>query len=54
MGLEQTFFRVEENVGAIELCANISSPVTDCPISFPFDVSLSTDDGTAGYFPVQT
>ena len=54
MGLEQTFFRVEENVGAIELCANVSSPVTDCPTSFPFDVSLSTDDATAGYFPVQT
>ena len=47
VGLEQTFFRVSEDVGVVELCANVSSPVIDCPIKFPFEVQLSTCDGTA-------
>ena len=47
VGLEQTFFRVSENVSLVELCANVSSPVVDCPIKFPFEVNLSTRDGTA-------
>ena len=48
VGLEQTFFRVGENEGYVELCANVSFPEISCPIEFPFDVSLSTADGTAG------
>ena len=48
VSLEQTFFRVAENEGYIELCANVSFPAITCPIEFPFDVSLSTADGTAG------
>ena len=48
VGLEQTFFRVAENEGYIELCANVSFPEISCPIEFPFNVSLSTADGTAG------
>ena len=48
VGLEQTFFRVSEDVGVVELCANVSSPVIDCPIAFPFEVQLSTRDGSAG------
>ena len=47
VGLEQTFFRVSEGVDVVELCANVSSPVVDCPIKFPFEVNLSTRDGTA-------
>ena len=47
VGLEQTFFRVSESVGVVELCANVSSPDVDCPIKFPFEVNLSTNDGTA-------
>ena len=47
VGLEQTFFRVSEDVGVVELCAIVSSPVIDCPIKFPFEVQLSTCDGTA-------
>ena len=46
VGLEQTFFRVSESVGVVELCANVSFPVVDCPIKFPFEVNLSTRDGT--------
>ena len=48
VGLEQTFFRVSEDVGVVELCAIVSSPVIDCPIKFPFEVQLYTCDGTAG------
>ena len=48
VGLEQTFFRVSEGVGVVELCANVSFPAIDCPIAFPFDVQLSTFDGSAG------
>ena len=47
VGLEQTFFRVSESVGLVELCAIVSSPVVDCPIKFPFEVNLSTRDGNA-------
>ena len=47
VGLEKTFFRVSEDVGVVELCANVSFPVIDCPIKFPFEVQLSTCDGTA-------
>ena len=53
VGLEQTFFRVMENVGVVELCAIVSSPDCTCPIAFPFDVILSTADGTAGKVPIQ-
>ena len=48
VGLKQTFFRVGEKEGYVELCANVSFPEITCPIEFPFDVSLSTADGTAG------
>ena len=52
MGLERTSFLVMENVGVVEVCVNVSFPTIDCPIAFPFDVVLSTDDGTAGNMPV--
>ena len=47
VGLEQTFFRVPESVGVVELCVIVSSPDVDCPIKFNFEVNLSTRDGTA-------
>ena len=50
VGLEQTFFSVMEDVGSLELCANVSFPEITCPIEFPFNVSLSTADGTAGIY----
>ena len=51
MGLEQTVIRViEEETGDVELCVNVTSPVIDCPIEFPFEVRLSTSDGTAGKY----
>ena len=48
VGLEKTFFRVNESVGTVELCAVVFSPDISCPIKFPFEVRLFTEDGTAG------
>ena len=48
VGLEQTFFRVTEGIGVVELCANVSEPDIECPIKFQFDVQLYTADGSAG------
>ena len=48
VGLERTFFRVSENVSVVELCAIVRSPIITCPITFPFDVRLSTRNGQAG------
>ena len=53
VGLERTFFNVSEDVGVVELCAIVISPVITCPITFPFDVRLSTDNGDAGNDIVQ-
>ena len=48
VGLEETFFRVSENIGLVELCVNVSFPGIECPIEFPFNVRLSTRNGIAG------
>ena len=48
VGLEKTIYNVSESVGVVEVCAIVYSPTIDCPIAFPFDVSLSTSDDTAG------
>ena len=48
MGLESTSYSVLEEMGMVEVCAVIYSPVIDCPITFPFDVSLTTTNGRAG------
>ena len=50
MGLEKTFYQVSEDVGVVEVCAIVYEPNRNlaCPISFPFNVSLSTGDDSAG------
>ena len=48
MGLERTLYSVSEDVGVVEVCAIVYSPTIDCPITFSFDVSVSTSDSTAG------
>ena len=48
MGLERTFYNVSEGVGVVELCVVVYEPDIICPIEFPFNVRLSTADGTAG------
>ena len=53
VGLEKTFYNVSEDVGVVEVCAIVYMPTIDCPIAFPFDVSLSTRDGSAGkHYPL--
>ena len=48
VGLEKTFYSVNESEGVVEVCAVMYSPSTECPIAFPFNVSLSTVDDSAG------
>ena len=50
VGLERTFYQVSEDVGVVEVCAIVFSPngIISCPIAFSFDVSLSTNDNSAG------
>ena len=50
VGLEKTFYSVNESEGVVEVCAAVMcSPSTECPaIAFPFNVSLSTVDDSAG------
>ena len=49
VGLELTEFSVDEGVGTVEICAIVRQPAgLDCPIDFPFDVELFTEDRTAG------
>ena len=50
VGLEETLYRVMEGVGTVEVCAIFYQPPANvaCPTPFPFDVSISTRNGTAG------
>ena len=48
VGLDRTLYNVSEQMGMVEVCAIIYSPVIDCPIAFPFDVRLSSTNGSAG------
>ena len=50
VGLEETFYRVSEGVGFVEVCAIVYSPNGNlvCPIDFAFEVDFSTSDGSAG------
>ena len=48
VGLEETMYSVSEGDGTVEVCVVVFSPSDSCPISFPFSVSLSTSDNTAG------
>lgn len=48
VGLESTLYTMTEDAGLVEVCAVMYSPNITCPIEFPFNVYLSTTDGTAG------
>ena len=50
VGLERTLYQVSEDVGVVEVCAIVYRPDgnSPCPIDFAFDVSLSTNDNSAG------
>ena len=49
VGLERTYFPVlEHTIGGIEICVTVNSSSVNCPIEFPFAVTLTAIDGTAG------
>ena len=48
VSLERTFYQASEDVGTVEVCASVLSPVIDCPIEFPFDVRLTITNDSAG------
>ena len=48
MGLERTFYQVSEDVEELELCVSVFSPDVQCPIEFAFNISITTNDNTAG------
>ena len=48
VGVERTEQSVSEDVGVVEVCVVVTSPEISCPIQFPFNISLSTADGSAG------
>ena len=50
VGLEETFYQVSEDVGAVNVCAVIKfySSKVNCPVPFSFDINFSTSDGSAG------
>ena len=52
VGLEQTFYYISEDGGAVEVCVVVHLPDIDCPIQFPFIVLLSTRDFSAGIAPI--
>ena len=45
--LETTSYSVKEDDGEVEVCA-ITSSSRSCPFPFAFNVTLSTNDDTAG------
>lgn len=48
VGLEETVYTVYDDVGAVEMCSVVISPNIACPSEVPFNVVLSTSDGSAG------
>ena len=47
VGFEETVYRASEEIGMIDVCVVIKSEA-DCPVTFPFEVDLSTVAGSAG------
>ena len=47
VGLEHTFYQVNESAGSVEVCAAVY-PVSECPIATSFHILLTTLDDTAG------
>ena len=51
VGLEKTYYPVsEDTIGGIEICVTVNSSSVECPIEFPFAVTLTAIDGTAGTY----
>ena len=37
-----------EDRGIVAVCVSIFTPIVDCPAAFPFELIITTSDGTAG------
>ena len=37
-----------EDQGMVQVCVNIFTPNVSCPVAFPFELIITTSDGTAG------
>ena len=48
--LERLSFTVEEEVGSIAICVNVSGENNSCPIGYDVRVILSTRKDTAGIY----
>lgn len=48
----KTFYQVQEDMDEIKVCVRVNPNqlITNCPIQFPFNISLSTTSGSAGEF----
>ena len=48
VGLKYVFTYLDERFGRVRICVDVKNPRDICPIQFPFNISLSTRDGSAG------
>ena len=48
VGLQRTFYSVDEDDGMVEVCLSVIRPSIGCPVTYPFDVLLITVADTAG------
>ena len=46
MALEEILIIVDEDVGSVVVCANVTSPNIPQPVAFSFNVTFSVNDGT--------
>ena len=46
LGLVEMTYQVDEGVGEVEVCVEVKTTSEDCIITFPFNVTLTTVDGT--------
>ena len=48
VNFEKTIFSVaEDTIGGVEVCVNVSTEDSPVTVEFPFEVNISTIDGTA-------
>ena len=52
VGLDNIVYHDSEGVGVVEVCVVVYSPDIDCPIEFPFNLSLSTSSGICNFKPL--
>ena len=48
VSLESVYQEIGEDQGVVEVCVIVSLPDIECPVQFPFTVTLSTSDVSAG------